>query len=161
MLTLIFPSIDPNIVQLGPISIRWYGLAYIAGLLLGWQYIKTIIKNKNIFIEKQNLNIQTIKDFLSWAIMGIIVGGRLGYVIFYGFSYYSKNILEILFIWKGGMSFHGGLLGIIFVTYLYIRKKQINFFSFTDLLACAVPIGIFFGRIANFINAELIGLLSK
>ena len=161
MLTLIFPSIDPNIVQLGPISIRWYGLAYIAGLLLGWQYIKTIIKNKNIFIEKQNLNIQTIKDFLSWAIMGIIVGGRLGYVIFYGFSYYSKNILEILFIWKGGMSFHGGLLGIIFVTYLYIRKKQINFFSFTDLLACAVPIGIFFGRIANFINAELIGRVSN
>ena len=98
MLALIFPSIDPNIVQLGPISIRWYGLAYIAGLLLGWQYIKTIIKNKNIFIKKQNLNIQAIKDFLSWAIMGIIVGGRLGYVIFYGFSYYSKNILEILLL---------------------------------------------------------------
>ncbi len=143
-------NFDPVAFNLFTLEIRWYSLAYILGILLSWLYCKK-------FLIKDQKNLELFDDLISYIIIGIIIGGRLGYIIFYNLDYFSKNILEILMIWKGGMSFHGGLAGVIFATYFFSKKNNINHFYFLDLISISAPIGIFLGRIANFINSELYG----
>ena len=143
-------NFDPVAIQIFSIEIRWYSLAYIFGILIGWLYCKKIlIKDKNIS--------KLFDDLISYLIIGIILGGRLGYVIFYNLEYFSNNPIEILMIWHGGMSFHGGLLGVLASTIIYAKKHHVNKFIFLDLIAGSAPIGIFLGRIANFVNSELYG----
>ena len=140
----------PVAIQIFSLEIRWYSLAYIFGILIGWLYCKKIlIKDKNIS--------KLFDDLISYLIIGIILGGRLGYVIFYNLEYFSSNPIEILMIWQGGMSFHGGLLGVLALTIIYAKKHNVNKFIFLDLIAGSAPIGIFLGRIANFVNSELYG----
>jgi phosphatidylglycerol:prolipoprotein diacylglycerol transferase len=150
---LAFPNIDPVAIHIGNFGVRWYSLAYMAGILLGWW----VIARENTVRPLKNLSKNALDDMVVWAVVGIILGGRLGYVLFYKPDYYLHNPLEILRLWEGGMSFHGGLLGTITAFYLFCRKHKIRFLGLTDLLACAAPIGLFFGRIANFINGELFG----
>jgi len=143
-------NFDPVAIQIFSIEIRWYSLAYIFGILIGWLYCKKIlIKDKNIS--------KLFDDLISYLIIGIILGGRLGYVIFYNLEYFLSNPIEILMIWHGGMSFHGGLLGVLASTIIYAKKHNVNKFIFLDLIAGSAPIGIFLGRIANFLNSELYG----
>ena len=146
------PSIDPVIFSLGSIEIRWYGLAYVAAFLIGIQLMKRF--NNKI---QDNIKDKIIDDFFIWSIIGVIVGGRLGYVIFYQTLIFLNDPFYIFYIWKGGMSFHGGLTGIIISTYFFSKIKKISFFYLSDLITLVAPIGLFFGRIANFINVELIG----
>tara|TARA_Y100001936_G_scaffold69733_1_gene68828 strand:- start:319 stop:1101 length:783 start_codon:yes stop_codon:yes gene_type:complete len=150
------PSIDPVIFSLGNIEIRWYGLAYVAAFLLGIQLMKRF--NNKI---QDNINTKIIDDFFIWSIIGVIVGGRLGYVIFYQTLIFLNDPFYIFYIWQGGMSFHGGLIGIIISTYFFSKIKNISFFYLSDLISLVAPIGIFFGRIANFINVELIGKVTN
>lgn len=149
-------NLDPVLIDFGLIVIRWYSLAYIFGIVIGWWFGKKII---NHIIKNTNLKfkLEDFDDLISYLIISIIVGGRIGYVIFYNFEYYISNPLEIIKVWEGGMSFHGALLGIIFGTYLFSKKKEVSTFFMLDIIACVAPIGIFLGRIANFINGELIG----
>ena len=143
-------NFDPVAIQIFSIEIRWYSLAYIFGILIGWLYCKKIlIKDKNIS--------KLFDDLISYLIIGIILGGRLGYVLFYNLEYFLSNPIEILMIWHGGMSFHGGLLGVLASTIIYAKKHNVNKFIFLDLIAGSAPIGIFLGRIANFLNSELYG----
>ena len=155
---MLIHNIDPVAFNFFIFEIRWYSLAYIFGILLGWHYAKIIIsklksKNGNFW----TLNSKDFDDLIPYLILGIILGGRLGYVFIYNFEYYTENLINILFIWEGGMSFHGGLVGVIFFTFIFSKKKNINTFYFLDIVAIVTPIGLFFGRIANFINAELYG----
>ena len=143
-------NFDPIAFQVFSLEIRWYSLAYIVGLLLGWIYCKTFL-----IIDKDKKN--QFDDYITYIIIGIVVGGRLGYVFIYNPSYYLENLNEILMIWNGGMSFHGGLIGVIIATYIFSKKNKINAFSFLDLISMSAPIGIFLGRISNFINSELYG----
>jgi phosphatidylglycerol---prolipoprotein diacylglyceryl transferase len=147
-----FPTIDPVLVAIGPFAIRWYAIAYIAGILLGWRFVLMLIDRGNTAMTRKDAD-----DFVVWATVGIILGGRLGYVLFYRPEFYLFNPLEIVFIWQGGMSFHGGLLGMVGAIILFSRKRGLELFTVADLIALAGPIGLFFGRIANFINAELFG----
>ena len=144
-------NFDPVAIQFFSLEIRWYSLAYILGILLGW------ILSKKIFISNQEL-INKFDDFITYLIIGIIVGGRLGYILFYNLNYYSNNLLDIFKIWEGGMSFHGGLIGIIVVSILFAKKNNQNPFDYLDVVSIVAPIGVFFGRIANFINSELYGI---
>ena len=157
---MILHDFDPVLIDFGFIQIRWYSISYILGIVLGWVYAKKIIKNITIKHNFLAIKQKEFDDLIFYLILGIIIGGRLGYVIIYNAEYYLKNLEEILMIWRGGMSFHGGLLGVIVTTLLYSKKKQLNFFQLTDILACCTPIGLFFGRIANFINGELYGKTS-
>ena len=143
-------NFDPVAFNFFALEIRWYSLSYIFGIILAWVYCKR-------FLIKDELELKLFDDLISFLIIGVIVGGRLGYVIFYNPIYYLKNPIEILMLWNGGMSFHGGTLGVIFATYLFSKKNKNNSFIFLDLIAMAAPIGIFLGRIANFINSELYG----
>ena len=157
---MIVHNFDPVFIDLGVLQIRWYSIAYIAGIVLGWIYAIKIIKK---MASKHNFTPFKPTDFddlIIYLILGIILGGRLGYVIFYNFEYYSKNLFEILKLWEGGMSFHGGLLGVIIATIIFSKIKRINFFYFADIISCVAPIGLFLGRIANFINGELFGKIS-
>ena len=157
---MIIHNFDPVLIDLGLFQIRWYSIAYIIGIILGWIYSIKIIKE---LARKHNFTLITPKifdDLIIYLILGIILGGRLGYVIFYNFEYYSQDLFEILKLWKGGMSFHGGLLGVIITTIIFSKNKKISFLNFTDIIACAVPIGLLLGRIANFINGELFGKIS-
>lgn len=149
---LSYPDIDPILVQIGPIAIRWYSLSYLGGLLFAWFYMTKLIKVKAAPCTKEH-----ISDFIFWAMMGIIIGGRLGYVLFYNLSFYMKNISDIFAVWDGGMSFHGGFVGVCVSTIWFCRKNKIPLFRFADLVACASPIGLMLGRFANFINGELYG----
>jgi len=144
-------NFDPVAIQIFSIEIRWYSLAYIFGILIGW------ILAKRIFISDSKLK-EKFDDFVTYLIIGIIVGGRLGYVLFYNPYYYSNNFIDILKIWEGGMSFHGGLVGIIIVSILFAKKNNQNSLKYLDIVSLVAPIGIFFGRIANFINSELYGI---
>ena len=155
---MIIHKFDPVLVDLGFLQIKWYSLAYIVGILLGWMYIIKIIKNQK-YNPAKITNFE-IDEIIIYLIIGIILGGRLGYAIFYNLGYFSQNLLDIFKLWHGGMSFHGGLIGIIVSVFIYSKTKKINFLNFTDLISCAAPIGIFFGRIANFINGELYGKFS-
>jgi len=143
-------NFDPVAFQIFSLEIRWYSLAYIVGIVLGWIYCKRkLIKDQHI--------IDLFDDFISYLIIGIILGGRLGYILFYNFEYYLENPMEILMVWNGGMSFHGGLLGIVVASKIFSKKYKLDQFIFLDLVALSAPIGIFFGRVANFINSELYG----
>ena len=153
-------NLDPVLLKLGYLVIRWYSLAYIFGIILGWWYGKKII----IHIIKNSglkFNISNFDDFITYLIISIIVGGRLAYVVFYNLEYFITDPLEILKVWEGGMSFHGALIGIIIGTYLFSVKNNLQTFFLLDIVACVSPIGIFFGRIANFINAELVGKVTS
>lgn len=147
-----FPNIDPVIFSLGFFSVRWYSLAYILGVVIGSFYIKKINQKHSII-----LGMNPFDDILVYVVMGIILGGRLGYVLFYNLDFYIHNPLKVLYLWQGGMSFHGGCIGVIIATLLYSRVYKNSFLKLMDMLACATPIGLFFGRIANFINGELYG----
>jgi phosphatidylglycerol:prolipoprotein diacylglycerol transferase len=146
------PAIDPVIFSFGFVEIRWYSMAYIAAFLLGSYLIKSFNSNLKNTIENK-----LIDDFFIWAIIGVIIGGRIGYVMFYQLNNFILNPLYIIHIWKGGMSFHGGLAGMIISVFLFSKKNNIKFFLLADLISLVAPIGLFFGRIANFINTELIG----
>ena len=147
-------NLDPIIINFGFLEIRWYSLAYIFGIFLGFYYAKYLIKK---FWYKENINVQVLDNFLIYLILGIILGGRLGYILFYNFNYYYQNSLEILFLWRGGMSFHGGVIGVLIASLIFAKKNNIKILVLTDIVVCATPIGIFLGRIANFINGELYG----
>ena len=149
-------NLDPLLINFGFIEIRWYSLAYIFGILIGWWIAKKIIVFK-IHNKIINFDIKLFDDLISYIIISIILGGRVGYIIFYNFTYYFNNPLDVFKIWEGGMSFHGALIGIILVTYLFSKKINIKTFFFLDVIATVAPVGIFFGRIANFINGELYG----
>ena len=144
-------NFDPVAFQILSFEIRWYSLAYIAGIIIGW------LLCKKIFIKNSNVK-EKFDDYLTFLIIGIIVGGRLGYVIFYNFNFYINNLLDILKIWEGGMSFHGGLIGIIIASILFARKNGQDYFLYLDQVSLVAPIGIFFGRLSNFINSELYGI---
>ena len=149
-------DLSPVLLNLGFFEIRWYSLAYILGILIGWWVAKKIInfkiKNKILFFD-----VKLFDDLISYIIISIILGGRIGYIIFYNLTYYINNPIDIFKIWEGGMSFHGALLGVIIGTYFFSKKLNVNTFFFLDTIAIVAPIGIFFGRIANFINGELYG----
>ena len=148
-------NFDPVLIDLGLFQIRWYSLAYILGIVLGWAYALKIIKNtQNNVNNYQPIKKSDFEDIIIYLILGIILGGRLGYVFFYNLEYYIQNFLEIFKVWHGGMSFHGGLLGVVFAVLIYCKIKNISFFSFTDVICCAAPIGLFLGRISNFINGK-------
>ena len=151
---MIVHNFDPILVDFGIIQIRWYSLAYIFGILLGWWYGKKILIKQT---QNQKNYFENFDDLIGYLIIGIIIGGRLGYVLFYNPSYYFNNLFEVFKIWKGGMSFHGGLVGVIFFTYLFSNFKNLNYRIYLDTISCVAPIGIFLGRIANFINGELYG----
>jgi len=147
-------NFDPVAFNFFAIEIRWYSLAYIFGILFGWIYTKKLL------IKDQNI-IKVFDDFITYLIIGIILGGRLGYILFYNIKYYLNNLLEIFFIWEGGMSFHGGLIGVIISTYIFGKKYEINKFVLLDYISITAPIGIFLGRLANFINGELVGKMTN
>lgn len=150
-----FPNIDPVALSLGPLDVRWYALAYLGGILIGWWYALRLAGRFEM--GKSAVTRQQIDDFIPWAIIGVIVGGRVGYGLFYQFDYFVSNPLHILMIWNGGMAFHGGALGVIAAMVLFCLHHKIPLLRFTDIVACVVPIGLFFGRIANFVNGELYG----
>lgn len=152
MFALAFPTIDPTLVEIGPFAIRWYALAYIGGILLGWRYALLLARSSPVAFERR-----TLDDFLLWVTLGIVLGGRLGYVLFYKPGYFLSHPAEIVFVWQGGMSFHGGMLGVVIAIVLFARLRRIPVLALGDLVACVVPIGLFLGRVANFINGELYG----
>ena len=158
---MIIHNFDPVLVDLGFLQIRWYSIAYIGGVIFGWLYANKIIqesdqnKNESLAITKKKF-----EDLIFYLILGIILGGRLGYVIIYNLNYYNQHLLEIFKLWNGGMSFHGGLLGVIIATFIFAKYNKNYFFKLTDIICCAAPIGLFLGRIANFINGELYGKVS-
>ncbi len=147
------PNIDPVALSLGPIELRWYSLAYLAGIILGWLLISRI----NRKYGGGYITPKALESLPMWIVISVVLGGRLGYVLFYNFEYYLNNISEMLQVWHGGMSFHGGLAGVIIGAFVFARVHKLKYFRVTDLLAIATPIGLFFGRLANFVNKELIG----
>ncbi|TCD15326.1 prolipoprotein diacylglyceryl transferase [Oricola cellulosilytica] len=157
-LAIAFPDIDPVIVQLGPVAIRWYSMAYIVGIVLGWLYAKRLAGNARLWGGRPSaISAVDLDDFLVWATIGIVLGGRLGFVLFYDLPLYLQNPAEILAIWRGGMSFHGGLIGTTVAMAVFAWRRGIPVWPLIDIVAAVAPIGLFFGRIANFINSELWG----
>jgi phosphatidylglycerol:prolipoprotein diacylglycerol transferase len=156
-----FPDIDPVIFAIGPVQVRWYGLAYVAGILLGWRYARKLVGNDRLWpAGGPRMTQLDIDDFLLWATVGIVAGGRIGYILFYDFAAVSANPVRALEIWNGGMSFHGGLLGTLVAMILFARSRSIPVFNLFDVVCAVVPVGLFFGRLANFINSELWGKLT-
>ena len=150
-----FPNISPIIFSVGPVAIRWYSMAYLVGIILGWVLINRNVKKNNLGLSKEN-----IEDFMFYLTLGIVIGGRLGYVLFYGGNSFWQNPLQVFEVWKGGMSFHGGVLGVIAATWYFARKINYKFLALTDLIVLYAPIGICLGRLANFINDELWGRIT-
>jgi phosphatidylglycerol:prolipoprotein diacylglycerol transferase len=162
ILAIPYPAIDPVALEIGPVAIKWYGLAYAVGLLLGWLYVKRLLGNPDLWHDrKPPFSPHVADDLFAWVALGVIIGGRLGHILLYEPVYYLSNPLEILKIWRGGMAFHGGLVGTIVATWIFARQKGVNILSVLDLVAAAVPFGLFFGRAANFINAEVLGRVSE
>ena len=157
---MIIHNLDPIFFEIGFISIRWYSLAYIFGIFIGWWYGKKIIQKK-IDDKRKQYYLTEFDNLITYIIISIIIGGRMGYVIFYNLPYYINNPLDIFKIWEGGMSFHGALIGIIIGTYIFSIQKKIETFFLLDIIACVSPIGLFFGRVANFINGELVGKVTN
>ena len=147
-----YPSIDPTIVKLGPFQIRWYGVMYILAFMASYFLVRYQIRKKRLDIDATKVN-----DLFLFLIIGLIIGARLGYIVFYNLPFYFSNPLKIFALWEGGMSFHGGLIGVIFLGLIYVRKYRANFWEFADLIIVTAPIGIGLGRLGNFINAELYG----
>ncbi|MFL9828478.1 prolipoprotein diacylglyceryl transferase [Rhodoplanes sp. SY1] len=152
-----FPRIDPVLVSLGPFAIRWYALAYIVGILLGWVYARALIRNERLWGGPAPLSVVDFDDFVVWVTLGIILGGRTGYVLFYNFDLFVADPLKIVKLWEGGMSFHGGFLGCVAAVVLFARSRGLSIATVGDLTCAVAPIGIFLGRLANFINGELWG----
>jgi phosphatidylglycerol:prolipoprotein diacylglycerol transferase len=152
-----FPAIDPVLVSIGPFAVRWYALAYICGILLGWLYARTIIANQRLWGGPAPFTATDFDDFVLWVTLGIILGGRVGYVLFYNFDFFIAHPVEMLEVWKGGMSFHGGFLGCVLAVVLFGLKRKISILSLGDITCAVAPIGLFFGRLANFVNGELWG----
>lgn len=152
-----FPDIGEIAFSIGPIDIRWYGMAYAVGLLLGWIYVKRLVNNQRLWGGPSGISSDHIDDFLLWATLGVVLGGRIGYVLFYQPGFYLSNPEQIFHLNKGGMAFHGAALAITLIAFLFARRRQISVLSLTDVVTASVPIGLFFGRIANFINGELWG----
>ncbi|HVY14576.1 MAG TPA: prolipoprotein diacylglyceryl transferase [Rhodopila sp.] len=149
---LFFPQFDPVLLQLGPLSIRWYALAYITGLVVGWRIARRLVQ-----VAPAVATPLQVDDFLTWATLGVVLGGRLGYVLFYQPDVYFAHPLQIFAVWEGGMSFHGGMLGVAVAATLFCRKERIPLLGFADRIAIVAPIGLGLGRVANFINGELWG----
>jgi phosphatidylglycerol:prolipoprotein diacylglycerol transferase len=152
-----FPNFDPVLISIGPLAIRWYALAYIVGILLGWLYARMLIRNEALWGGRAPLAVSDFDDFIVWVTLGIILGGRLGYVLFYNPAHFAANPLEIVQVWGGGMSFHGGFAGCVIAVLLFARSAKVPVLSLGDLTCAVAPIGLFLGRIANFINGELWG----
>ena len=157
LLALQFPNFDPVLIQLGPFAIRWYALAYIAGIVLGWLYARAVIKSRSAWGGPAPLTVTDFDDFVLWVTLGVILGGRTGYVLFYNLPHFIAHPIEIPQLWKGGMSFHGGFIGCALAVILFARSRGIAVLSLGDLTCAVGPIGLFLGRIANFINGELWG----
>lgn len=158
---LTFPAIDPVIFQIGPVAIRWYGLGYVVGILFGWWYSRRLAATPRLWANNQPaMSPVDIDDFLIWAAVGIVAGGRIGYILFYDLPRYLAEPLAIFSVWEGGMSFHGGLLGVIIAMILFSRRRGINTWSMFDVIAAGVPVGLGLVRCANFINSELWGRVS-
>jgi phosphatidylglycerol:prolipoprotein diacylglycerol transferase len=157
LFVLPFPAFDPVIVSIGPFAIRWYALAYILGILLGWLYARAIIRNEKLWGGPAPLTPLDLDDFILWVTLGIIIGGRAGYVLFYNPAFFAENPTEIFQLWKGGMSFHGGFLGCVIAVIAFALKRGIPMLSLGDITCAVGPIGVLLGRIANFINGELWG----
>jgi phosphatidylglycerol---prolipoprotein diacylglyceryl transferase len=157
LFVLPFPAIDPVLVQVGPFALRWYALAYIAGILLGWLYARAIIRRARLWGGPAPMTVVDFDDFVVWVTLGVILGGRIGYVLFYNPAHFAAHPAEIVQLWKGGMSFHGGFLGVVTAVILFGRRRGIPLLSLGDVTAAVYPVGHTLGRLANFINAELWG----
>ena len=155
MLAIALPVFDATLIEVGPLAIRWYALAYVAGILFGWRYAIRLARASPETIERARID-----DFLLWATLGIVIGGRLGYVLFYKPGHFADHPLDAFAVWQGGMSFHGGLLGIALAVVLFARRHNLAMLALADIVACVAPVGLFLGRIANFINGELYGRAS-
>jgi phosphatidylglycerol:prolipoprotein diacylglycerol transferase len=149
---LLFPQFDPVLLHIGPLSIRWYALAYIASLVLGWRLVRGLAQRAPAVAS-----VEQVDDFLTWATLGVVLGGRLGYVLFYQPTVFLSHPLSIFAVWQGGMSFHGGMIGVACAIVLYCRQQKIDILGFADRIAIVAPMGLGLGRIANFINGELWG----
>jgi phosphatidylglycerol:prolipoprotein diacylglycerol transferase len=152
-----FPVFDPIAIAIGPIAIRWYALAYIGGIVLGWLYARSLVKNEKLWGGPAPISVMQLDDFILWVTIGIILGGRTGYVLFYNLPFFTQHPAEIFELWKGGMSFHGGFMGCVVAVMWFARKHNISILSLGDITTAVGPIGLFLGRIANFINGELWG----
>ena len=152
-----FPAFDPVLVHIGPFVVRWYALAYIAGILAGWRYVRALVRAEKLWGGAAPLSLADYDDFVLWATFGIILGGRIGYVLFYNPGYFFAHPADIVQLWRGGMSFHGGFLGVVVAVIAFARLRGIPILSLGDLTCAAAPIGLFLGRIANFVNGELWG----
>lgn len=158
VLAIPFPNLDPVALQIGPVAIKWYGLAYLAGLVLGWIYIRRLITTNVLWgNDTPPFSLAKVDDLLLYITAGVVLGGRLGFVLFYEPGYYLTNPQDIIAVWKGGMAFHGALVGCIIAIWVFARNNGVNPWSTGDLVTAAVPIGLFFGRVANFVNGELYG----
>jgi len=157
VLVIPYPTFDPVLVQLGPFAIRWYALAYIFGILIGWGYARLLIRSPRLWGRKAPMTVNDFDDFVLWVTIGIILGGRIGYVLFYNLPYFIEHPLEIVQLWNGGMSFHGGFIGCVLAVLLFGYTRGISVLSLGDLTCAAGTIGLFLGRLANFINGELWG----
>jgi phosphatidylglycerol:prolipoprotein diacylglycerol transferase len=155
LFTIPFPAIDPIAIAIGPFAIRWYALAYIVGLIIGWRYCLMLADRPPQLVARRDID-----DFLVWATLGVVLGGRIGFVLFYNLPYYVDHPLQMLELWHGGMSFHGGALGVTIAIILFARARKLSVFALSDIVIEAIPIGLFFGRIANFINGELWGRIT-
>ena len=156
-LAIAFPTFDPVAISLGPIAIRWYALAYIGGIVLGWIYARALIRNEKLWGGPAPISLAQMDDFILWVTLGIIVGGRTGYVLFYNLPFFMQNPAAIFKLWEGGMSFHGGFLGCVVAVMWFARSNGIPILSLGDVVTAVGPIGLFLGRLANFINSELWG----
>jgi phosphatidylglycerol---prolipoprotein diacylglyceryl transferase len=155
-----FPGIDPVAISLGPVHVRWYGLAYLCGLMLGWLYMRALLRNERLWAGGPPMKPEQADDFLLWATLGVVVGGRLGFVLLYEPTLFLNQPWRVFSVWEGGMAFHGGCAGVIIAIILFARLNGIPILSLGDVTCAVVPIGLFFGRIANFINGEVYGRLS-
>jgi phosphatidylglycerol:prolipoprotein diacylglycerol transferase len=157
LFALPFPNIDPIAIAIGPFAIRWYALAYITGLVGGWYYARRLVQADDLWTGLKQPTPTDVDDLIVWVALGVVLGGRIGYVLFYDFESYRSDPLEMLAIWRGGMSFHGGFLGSILALILFARMRRLSGLAMLDLGAVVTPIGLFFGRLANFVNGELWG----
>jgi phosphatidylglycerol---prolipoprotein diacylglyceryl transferase len=156
-LLIAFPVFDPIAISIGPIAIRWYALAYITGIVLGWVYARSLLKTEKLWEGPPPLSLAQLDDFILWVTLGIIAGGRSGYVLFYNLPFFIQHPAEIFEVWKGGMSFHGGFIGCVVAVMWFARANGISILSLGDITTAVAPIGLFLGRLANFVNSELWG----
>jgi len=158
LLAIPFPSIDPVALSLGPVSVKWYGLAYVAGLALGWLYIRGLLARPNLWQQdRAPFDVDMVDDLFIWVTAGVVIGGRLGHVLFYEPAYYFARPLQVFAVWNGGMSFHGGLAGTALALIAFARRNAVPMLCVMDAVAAAAPIGLLFGRLANFVNGEIVG----